>query len=196
MEIRAPYALIGLFVLAAIGAVFGFVYWLNNTGGLSSADRLSSPLREHRRRDCCRARPFCSTASASGRSPIFSSTPTIRARCWRRSRLRRTRRCARIPMSDWSFKGLTGVPVITLEGRSNAPAAWPAPGEPRVLAADPLGGSEHDAGGARCASPRRQRSWRRIPSRCARRSPISRRSRRRSRAIPIVSMRSWPAWSA
>ena len=35
METRAPYALIGLFVLAAIGAVFGFVYWLNNTGGLN-----------------------------------------------------------------------------------------------------------------------------------------------------------------
>src|SRR6516164_6646985 len=35
METRAPYALIGLFVLAAIGAVFGFAYWLNNTGGLS-----------------------------------------------------------------------------------------------------------------------------------------------------------------
>ena len=34
METRAPYALIGLFVLAAIGAVFGFVYWLHNTGGL------------------------------------------------------------------------------------------------------------------------------------------------------------------
>lgn len=34
METRAPYALIGLFVLAAIGAALGFVYWLNNTGGL------------------------------------------------------------------------------------------------------------------------------------------------------------------
>src|SRR6516165_3871707 len=34
METRAPYALIGLFVLAAIGALFGFVYWLNNAGGL------------------------------------------------------------------------------------------------------------------------------------------------------------------
>ena len=34
METRAPYAIIGLFVLAAIGAVLGFVYWLNNTGGL------------------------------------------------------------------------------------------------------------------------------------------------------------------
>jgi phospholipid/cholesterol/gamma-HCH transport system substrate-binding protein len=35
METRAPYALIGLFVLAIIGAVFGFVYWLHNTGGLA-----------------------------------------------------------------------------------------------------------------------------------------------------------------
>src|SRR6266704_1927999 len=34
MEIRAPYVLIGAFVLAAILAVFGFVYWLNNTGGI------------------------------------------------------------------------------------------------------------------------------------------------------------------
>src|SRR3569833_3925179 len=32
METRAPYVLIGTFVLAAILAVFGFVYWLNNTG--------------------------------------------------------------------------------------------------------------------------------------------------------------------
>ena len=35
METRAPYALIGLFVLAAIAAGFGFVYWLHNSGGLT-----------------------------------------------------------------------------------------------------------------------------------------------------------------
>ena len=34
MEIRAPYVLVGAFVLAAIIVVFGFVYWLHNTGGL------------------------------------------------------------------------------------------------------------------------------------------------------------------
>ncbi len=34
METRAPFALIGAFVLAAIIAVFGFVYWLNSTGGV------------------------------------------------------------------------------------------------------------------------------------------------------------------
>ena len=35
MEIRAPYVLIGGFVLAVIAAAFGFVYWLHNTGSLT-----------------------------------------------------------------------------------------------------------------------------------------------------------------
>src|SRR6202795_1373611 len=34
METRAPFVVVGAFVLAAIAAVFGFVYWLHNTGGL------------------------------------------------------------------------------------------------------------------------------------------------------------------
>ncbi len=34
METRAPYVIVGAFVLAAIAAVFGFVYWLHNTGSL------------------------------------------------------------------------------------------------------------------------------------------------------------------
>ena len=33
METRAPYIIVGAFVLAAIGAVFGFVFWLENTAG-------------------------------------------------------------------------------------------------------------------------------------------------------------------
>jgi phospholipid/cholesterol/gamma-HCH transport system substrate-binding protein len=34
METRAPFVVIGAFVMAAIVAVFGFVYWLHNTSGL------------------------------------------------------------------------------------------------------------------------------------------------------------------
>jgi phospholipid/cholesterol/gamma-HCH transport system substrate-binding protein len=34
METRAPFVIVGAFVMAAIVAVFGFVYWLQNTGGL------------------------------------------------------------------------------------------------------------------------------------------------------------------
>src|SRR4029079_7547749 len=36
MEPRAPFVIVGAFVLAAIVAVFGFVYWLQNTGGLGA----------------------------------------------------------------------------------------------------------------------------------------------------------------
>ena len=36
METRAPFVIVGAFVLAAILAVFGFVYWLHNTGGLGA----------------------------------------------------------------------------------------------------------------------------------------------------------------
>jgi phospholipid/cholesterol/gamma-HCH transport system substrate-binding protein len=36
METRAPFVIVGAFVLAAAVAVFGFVYWLHNTGGLGA----------------------------------------------------------------------------------------------------------------------------------------------------------------
>ena len=36
MEIRTPFVLVGAFVLAAIVAAFGFVYWLHNTGDLGA----------------------------------------------------------------------------------------------------------------------------------------------------------------
>jgi phospholipid/cholesterol/gamma-HCH transport system substrate-binding protein len=38
MEVRARYILVGLFAFAAIAAGFGFVYWLNNNGGLARRD--------------------------------------------------------------------------------------------------------------------------------------------------------------
>ena len=36
METRAPFVIVGGFILAAIVGVFGFVYWLHNTGGLGA----------------------------------------------------------------------------------------------------------------------------------------------------------------
>ena len=36
METRAPFVIVGAFVLAAIVAVFGFVFWLHNTSGLGA----------------------------------------------------------------------------------------------------------------------------------------------------------------
>jgi len=52
METRARFILVGLFTLAVILAGFGFVYWLNNAGGLGP--RTTAPT-------------CSSTASASAR---------------------------------------------------------------------------------------------------------------------------------
>ena len=38
METRAPFVIVGAFVLAAMVAVFGFVYWLNNAGGIGKRE--------------------------------------------------------------------------------------------------------------------------------------------------------------
>ena len=38
METSARYILVGVFAVVAIVAGFGFVYWLNNNGGLGKRD--------------------------------------------------------------------------------------------------------------------------------------------------------------
>ena len=44
METRAPFVVVGAFVLAAIAAVFGFVYWLHNTAGLGPRTRFDGSV--------------------------------------------------------------------------------------------------------------------------------------------------------
>ena len=100
METRAPYALIGLFVMAVIGAVFGFVYWLHNSGGLSER----TVYRVH----------FENTVSGllKGASVLFngirvgevtasSSTAIIQRRSMRRSPWMPARPYARTPRLGW-----------------------------------------------------------------------------------------------
>jgi phospholipid/cholesterol/gamma-HCH transport system substrate-binding protein len=104
METRAPFVLIGAFVLAAIAAVFGFVYWLNNTGGLGpratyhvqfdgsvpgllvGAAVLFNGIRVGERR-------VNATISVASNTPVRADTKV-----------------------GLEFQGLTGVPVIALEG--------------------------------------------------------------------------------
>jgi len=115
METRAPYALIGLFVVAAIGAVFGFVYWINNTGGLGErtiyrvryennvsgmlvgAAVLFNGIRvgEVTQLGLAPDNPRFVNATVS----VASTTPV--------------RADSKVGLD---FQGLTGVPVVTLEG--------------------------------------------------------------------------------
>src|ERR1700675_1192380 len=115
METRAPFVVVGAFVLAAIAAVFGFVYWLHNTGGLGprttyhvqfegsvpgllvGAAVLFNGIRVGEVADLGLApdnpRRVNATLSVASTTPVRSDTKV-----------------------GLDFQGLTGVPVIALEG--------------------------------------------------------------------------------
>ena len=140
METRAPYALIGLFVMTVIAAAFGFVYWLHNGGGLTErtvyrvhfentvsgllkgASVLFNGIRvgevTNLQLDTNNSKVITATIAVDAGTPVRADT-----------------------MVGLDFQGLTGVPVVTLQGGS-APlnAASQASGEPFVLTADPSAG--------------------------------------------------------
>jgi phospholipid/cholesterol/gamma-HCH transport system substrate-binding protein len=138
METRAPYALVGLLVIVAIGTVFGFVYWLNNAGGLGKrtvyeirfentvsgllkgAGVLFNGIRVGEVVDLQLSpddpRRITATVAVAAGTPIRSDTHVT-----------------------LDFQGLTGVPVIALEGRSKMPAPDAAAGV-MILTADPSAG--------------------------------------------------------
>ena len=115
METRAPFVVVGAFVLAAIAAVFGFVYWLHNTGGLGprtsyhvqfegsvpgllvGAAVLFNGIRVGEVSDLGLApdnpRRVDATISVASTTPVRADTKV-----------------------GLEFQGLTGVPVIALEG--------------------------------------------------------------------------------
>src|ERR1043166_6722373 len=115
METRAPFLVVGAFVLAAIAAVFGFVYWLHNTGGLGpratyhvqfdgsvpgllvGAAVLFNGIRVGEVTDLGLApdnpRRVNATISVSSTTPVRADTKV-----------------------GLEFQGLTGVPVVALEG--------------------------------------------------------------------------------
>ncbi|MBR0733288.1 membrane integrity-associated transporter subunit PqiC [Bradyrhizobium japonicum] len=131
METRAPYVLIGAFVMAAILAVFGFVYWLNNTGGIGprttyrvqfqgpvpgllvGAGVLFNGIRvgEVTELGLAQDNPRFVNATIS----VASATPV--------------RTDTRVGLD---FQGLTGVPVVTLEGGTVVARS----GEPLTLVAE------------------------------------------------------------
>ncbi|GLH77464.1 hypothetical protein SSBR45G_23720 [Bradyrhizobium sp. SSBR45G] len=122
METRAPFAVIGGFVLAAIVAIFGFVYWLNNTGGLGprttyhvqfegsvpgllvGAAVLFNGIRVGEVTELGLApenpRRVNATISVASSTPVRTDTKV-----------------------GLEFQGLTGVPVIALEGGSSTETA-------------------------------------------------------------------------
>ncbi|UZE49336.1 ABC-type transport auxiliary lipoprotein family protein [Rhodopseudomonas sp. P2A-2r] len=132
METRAPFVIVGAFVLAAIVAVFGFVYWLHNTGGLGArttyhvqfegsvpgllvgAGVLFNGIRVGEVTELGLAtddpRRVNATISVATTTPVRPDT--------------------RVGLD---FQGLTGVPVVALEGGKMLGNTGPVP----TLIADP-----------------------------------------------------------
>ena len=140
METRAPYALIGFFVLAVVAGVFGFVYWLHNSGGLGERTVYSvrfentvsglltgAPVLFDGIRvgevtglslDLRNPRQVTATIAVVSTTPIRTDT-----------------------QAGLEYQGLTGVPVVSLlGGASTAPLFSPSPTEPPILVADPTAG--------------------------------------------------------
>src|ERR1700687_371408 len=135
METRAPFVIVGAFVLAAIAAVVGFVYWLQNTGGLGpratyhvqfegsvpgllvGAAVLFNGIRVGEVADLGLApdnpRRVNATISVASTTPVRADTKV-----------------------GLEFQGLTGVPVIALEGGMQLANS----GEMPTLIADPGAG--------------------------------------------------------
>jgi phospholipid/cholesterol/gamma-HCH transport system substrate-binding protein len=140
METRAPYTLIGLFVLTVIVAAFGFVYWLHNSGGL-------------RERTVYRVQ-FENTVSGllTGAAVLFNGIRVGEVTALELDVNNSNQVIAIIAVATTTpvradtkagldFQGLTGVPVVTLQGGSVPLAASPGPNtQPYTLVADPLAG--------------------------------------------------------
>jgi phospholipid/cholesterol/gamma-HCH transport system substrate-binding protein len=139
MEIRAPYVLIGGFVLAVIAAAFGFVYWLHNTGSLTGR----TTYRIH----------FENTVSGllTGAAVQFNGIRVGEVTALDLDANNPNRVTATIAVAastpvradtkvGLDFQGLTGVPVVTLQGGSKPLSADATPGQPAILTADPLAG--------------------------------------------------------
>src|SRR5215467_1620790 len=140
MENRAPYVLIGSFMIAAIAAVFGFVYWMHNTAGLQA-------------RSLYRIR-FENTVSGllSGAAVLFNGIRVGEVTDLRLDPEDPLRVTVTIAVSTGTpvradthvgldFQGLTGTPVVTLQGGTPGGSRWTVPqdGVP-MLVAEPAAG--------------------------------------------------------
>ncbi len=143
MEIRARFILIGAFVLAAIVAFFGFIYWLSNSGGLGprtayrvefngpisglwkGSDVLFNGLTvgEVTAMDLMPADPrqVVVTIDVDSRTPVRTDTGV-----------------------GLVFSGLTGTAAVAMTGGAADAAPLPpsADGKPPLLVADPDAGKD------------------------------------------------------
>jgi phospholipid/cholesterol/gamma-HCH transport system substrate-binding protein len=140
METRAPYALIGFFVLAVVGGVFGFVYWLHNTGGL--AERTVYRVRfENTVSGLLVGAPVLFNGIRVGEVSGLNLDPGNPRQVTATVAVVSTTPVRTDTQAGLEYQGLTGVPVVSLlGGTSAAQLLSPSPTEPPILVADPAAG--------------------------------------------------------
>jgi phospholipid/cholesterol/gamma-HCH transport system substrate-binding protein len=140
METRAPYTLIGFFVLAVVGGVFGFVYWLHNTGGLG--ERTVYRVRfENTVSGLLVGAPVLFNGIRVGEVTSLSLDPGNPRQVTATIAVVSTTPVRTDTQAGLEYQGLTGVPVVSLLGGTSAARSLsPSPSEPPVLVADPTAG--------------------------------------------------------
>ena len=140
METRAPYALIGFFVLAVVGGVFGFVYWLHNTGGLG--ERTVYRVRfENTVSGLLTGAPVLFNGIRVGEVTGLSLDPGNPRQVTATIAVVSTTPVRIDTQAGLEYQGLTGVPVVSLIGGASAARLLsPTPTEPPILIADPAAG--------------------------------------------------------
>jgi phospholipid/cholesterol/gamma-HCH transport system substrate-binding protein len=138
METRAPYALIGLFVLAVIVAVFGFVYWLHNTGGL--AERAYYRVRfQHSVSGMLVGAAVLFNGIRVGEVTDLKLDPDNPQRITATVGVAIDTPVRADTKAGIDFQGLTGVAVVTLNGGDpKAPKLAATGREPPIIEADPM----------------------------------------------------------
>ncbi len=139
METRAPYALVGFFILAVIAGVFGFVYWLHNTGGLG--ERTVYRVRfENTVSGLLTGAPVLFNGIRVGEVTGLSLDPSNPRQVTATISVVSTTPVRTDTQAGLEYQGLTGVPVVSLLGGAAAQLLSPSPAGPPILVADPAAG--------------------------------------------------------
>jgi phospholipid/cholesterol/gamma-HCH transport system substrate-binding protein len=140
METKARYALIGLFALGVIALGFGFVYWLQTTGGIGARAsyrvRFESPVSGLLVGSAVLFNGIrVGEVTSLGLNPQNPKEVTAAVAIDPATPVRSDTHVG------MDFQGLTGAPVIVLTGGSaSGPLLAGSDGEPPVLTADPDAG--------------------------------------------------------
>lgn len=126
METRAPFVIIGAFVLAAIAAVFGFVYWLHNTAGLGPRTTYHVQF-EGSVPGLLVGAAVLFNGIRVGEVTELSLAPDDPRRVNAAIAVASTTPVRPDTKVGLDFQGLTGVPVIALEGGRQLSAVAPVP---------------------------------------------------------------------